>query len=271
MTTVCMPTTSATGRDRRSPTRPETGRGHASLWTAAAAPDHKLWTTLRGPLDPSRLPTCPLPRRRRRASRYLSITPIKRSDELTTYATAPVAETALVNIDGPKTGGPFPSIKLGHTGLSNARGLRAPQRDVQQGARGRHVDLAGGLQGAAPPQGQLVWAGLDRRDQRRGADCVAVDQHLRVRRPGGGLQRDTAIERRGATALARYERAIRTERKRGGDMGGVATSQQPCGPGRAGDRDDGQRAERGRPQDTRQRAPEGRDRPARAVVITTPR
>ena len=58
---VCMPTTSATGRDRRSPTRPETGRGHASLWTAAAAPDHRLWTTLRGPLDPSRLPTCPLP------------------------------------------------------------------------------------------------------------------------------------------------------------------------------------------------------------------
>ena len=116
-----MPTTSATGRDRRSPTRPETGRGHASLWTAAAAPDHRLWTTLRGPLDPSRLPTCPLPLRRRRASRYLSITPIKRRDDLTTYATAPVAETALVNIDGPQTGGPFPSIEVGHTGLSKAR------------------------------------------------------------------------------------------------------------------------------------------------------
>src|SRR6266567_4533205 len=45
---------------------PETGRGQASLWTAAAAPDHRLWTTLRGPVDPSRLPTCPLPLRRGR-------------------------------------------------------------------------------------------------------------------------------------------------------------------------------------------------------------
>ena len=70
-------------------TRPETGWRQASLWTAAAAPDHRLWTTLRGPLDPSRLPTCPLPLRRRRASRYLSITPIKRRDDPTTYATAP--------------------------------------------------------------------------------------------------------------------------------------------------------------------------------------
>src|SRR3982074_3809568 len=26
-------------------TVPETGRGQASLWTAAAAPDHRLWTT----------------------------------------------------------------------------------------------------------------------------------------------------------------------------------------------------------------------------------
>jgi hypothetical protein len=48
--------------------QPETGRGDASLWTAAAAPDHRLWTTLRGPLDPSRLPTSPLPRRRLRLS-----------------------------------------------------------------------------------------------------------------------------------------------------------------------------------------------------------
>src|SRR5438552_16279648 len=121
MTTVCMPTTSATGRDRRSPTRPETGRGQASLWTAAAAPDHRLWTTLRGPLDPSRLPTCPLPRRRRRrAPRYLSITTNQRRHDLRTLLQAPVAEPALVNIDSPQTGGPFPSIEVGHTGLSKA-------------------------------------------------------------------------------------------------------------------------------------------------------
>src|SRR5713226_403874 len=66
MTTACMPTTPARGTRSLLSTVPETGRGQASLWTAAAAPDHRLWTTLRGPLDPSRLPTCPLPRRRRR-------------------------------------------------------------------------------------------------------------------------------------------------------------------------------------------------------------
>src|SRR6266702_7738988 len=74
MTPTCVTTSSATTPRSLLPTRPETGRGQASLWTAAAAPDHRLWTTLRGPVDPSRLPTCPLPRRRRRASRYLSIT-----------------------------------------------------------------------------------------------------------------------------------------------------------------------------------------------------
>src|SRR6266567_7756776 len=68
---------------------PETGRGQASLWTAAAAPDHRLWTTLRGPVDPSRLPTCPLPRRRWRATRYLSITTNQRRDDL---FQAPVAD-----------------------------------------------------------------------------------------------------------------------------------------------------------------------------------
>jgi hypothetical protein len=58
-------------------TVPETGRGQASLWTAAAAPDHRLWTTQRGPVDPSRLPTCPLPRRLGRTSCCVSITPNK--------------------------------------------------------------------------------------------------------------------------------------------------------------------------------------------------
>src|SRR6266536_5355020 len=82
MTTACTLTTPAMGTRSLLFTRPETGRGQASLWTAAAAPDHRLWTTLRGPLDPSSLPTCPLPRRRRRASRYLSITTNQRRDDL---------------------------------------------------------------------------------------------------------------------------------------------------------------------------------------------
>src|SRR6266566_8087392 len=122
MTTACMTTTSPTVTRSLRLTVPETGRGQASLWTAAAAPDHRLWTTLRGPVDPSRLPTCPLPRRRRRASRYQSITTNQRRHDLRTLLQAPVAEPALVNIDSPQTGGPFPSIKLGHTGLSNPVG-----------------------------------------------------------------------------------------------------------------------------------------------------
>src|SRR6266511_1716839 len=83
MLTACMPTAPTTGARLLPSTRPEEPeRGHASLWTAAAAPDHRLWTSLRGPLDPSSLPTCPLPRRRRRASRYLSITTNQRRDDL---------------------------------------------------------------------------------------------------------------------------------------------------------------------------------------------
>ena len=38
----------------------------------------------------------------------------------------PVAETALVNIDGPQTCGPFPSIEVGHTGLSKRHWVGAP-------------------------------------------------------------------------------------------------------------------------------------------------
>src|SRR5439155_2885664 len=117
--TPCTP--SATPSRSSLLNRPETGRGDASLWTAAAAPDHRLWTTLRGPLDPSRLPTSPHPRRRRRrAPRYLSITTNQRRHDLRTLLQAPVAEPALVNIDSPQTGGPFPSIEVGHTGLSKA-------------------------------------------------------------------------------------------------------------------------------------------------------
>src|SRR5438270_10409134 len=68
MMTTCSLTTPATGTRSLLFTRPETGWGDASLWTAAAAPDHRLWTTLRGPVDPSRLPTSPLPRQRLRLS-----------------------------------------------------------------------------------------------------------------------------------------------------------------------------------------------------------
>src|SRR6266849_9217821 len=98
-------------------TGPETGRGQASLWTAAAAPDHKLWTTLRGPVDPSRLPSCPLPLRRGRPptthqshqSKERRLTPI-----LSRRAGTGEHRQAL-------TGGPYLSIEVGHTGLSKAR------------------------------------------------------------------------------------------------------------------------------------------------------
>src|SRR5438309_5757606 len=104
MMTTCSLTTPATGTRSLLFTRPETGRGDASLWTAAAAPDHRLWTTLRGPLDPSRLTTCPLPLRRRCASGYASITTYQRRDDL---LHAPVAEPALAHIDRPR--------QVGHT------------------------------------------------------------------------------------------------------------------------------------------------------------
>ncbi len=87
--------------------QPETGRGDASLWTAAAAPDHRLWTTLRGPLDPSRLPTSPLPRRRLRVAREQPIPTIQRRDDL---LNTPVADLALVNIQRPR--------QVGHSRVS---------------------------------------------------------------------------------------------------------------------------------------------------------
>jgi hypothetical protein len=96
-------------------TAPETGRGQASLWTAAAAPDHRLWTTLRGPVDPSRLPPCPLPRRLGRNSSCASITANrkeKRSDPNLWSA-----DTASEH-QQPLTGGPYLSIEVGRSGLS---------------------------------------------------------------------------------------------------------------------------------------------------------
>src|SRR5437870_12609621 len=98
MTTACMPTTPARGTRSLLSTVPETGRGQASLWTAAAAPDHRLWTTLWGPVDPSRLPTCPLPRRRRRPPTTHQSHQSKERDDLRQL---PVAEPALANIDSP--------------------------------------------------------------------------------------------------------------------------------------------------------------------------
>ena len=116
LTTTC---TSSTTPSRSSLlTQPETGRGDASLWTAAAAPDHRLWTTLRDPVDPSRLPTSPHPRRRLRVASEQSIKPIKGGRP--TVLRLPTRESAEFTSQA-QTGGPFPSIKVGHTGLSKAR------------------------------------------------------------------------------------------------------------------------------------------------------
>src|SRR6266581_8082450 len=82
MTPTSVTTTSATTTRSLLPTRPETGRGQASLWTAAAAPDHRLWTSLRGPMDPSSLPTCPHPRLRLRIDGEQPITTNQRRDDL---------------------------------------------------------------------------------------------------------------------------------------------------------------------------------------------
>src|SRR2546421_102305 len=97
MTTACMSTTPATETRSLLSTGPEMGRGQASLWTAAAAPDHKLWTTLRGPVDPSRLPTCPLPLRRGRLQPRINHINQRRDD----LRQPPVAESALADIDRP--------------------------------------------------------------------------------------------------------------------------------------------------------------------------
>ncbi len=114
MLTGCMPTTPATARRSMLSTGPEeTGRGQASLWTAAAAPDHRLWTTLRGPLDPSRLPTCPLPRLPAMPPATHQSQPIKGE---TIYSPASVADNA-GDHQKALTGGPFLSIEVGHTGL----------------------------------------------------------------------------------------------------------------------------------------------------------
>src|SRR6266852_4457743 len=61
MTTACMPTTPARGTRSLLSTVPETGRGQASLWTAAAAAVHRLWTTLRGPWTPLEVAHLPPP------------------------------------------------------------------------------------------------------------------------------------------------------------------------------------------------------------------
>src|SRR6266852_4610144 len=116
MTTACMTTTPPTVTRSLRLTIPETGRGQASLWTAAAAPDHRLWTTLRGPLDPSRLPTCPLPLRRGRPPTT------HQSHQSKERRLTPTASRR-VGTGGHRqalTGGPYLSIEVGHTGLSKA-------------------------------------------------------------------------------------------------------------------------------------------------------
>src|SRR5713101_6525976 len=103
-------TTPATGTRSLISTVPETGRGQASLWTAAAAPDHRLWTTLRGPLDPSRLPTSPRPRRRLRVAGEHPITTHQRRTNDRTPA--PLARVGSVEYQQAQTGGPYPSIEV---------------------------------------------------------------------------------------------------------------------------------------------------------------
>src|SRR5438034_8211038 len=112
MATACMPTTPARGTRSLLSTVPETGRGQASLWTAAAAPDHRLWTTLRGPVDPSGLTTCPLPLRRRgRASSHASLATNQRRDDLFQASATDGADEHQQVF----TGGPYLSIEVGHT------------------------------------------------------------------------------------------------------------------------------------------------------------
>src|SRR6266702_8089888 len=116
MTPTCVTTSSATTPRSLLPTRPETGRGQASLWTAAAAPDHRLWTTLRGPVDPSRLPTCPLPLRRGRP-------PTTHQSHHSKERRRTPTTSRRVGTGGYRqalTGGPYLSIEVGHTGLSKA-------------------------------------------------------------------------------------------------------------------------------------------------------
>src|SRR5712691_9252858 len=120
MTTGCTLTTPAMGRRSLLFTRPETGRGQASLWTAAAAPDHRLWTTLRGPVDPSRLPTCPLPRRRGRPPTTHQSHQSKERDDLRNSQ----SPSRHWRTSTAQTGGPYLSIEVGHTGLSKAAVLQ---------------------------------------------------------------------------------------------------------------------------------------------------
>src|SRR5712691_13063359 len=126
MMTACMPTTPARGTRSLLSTVPETGGDKPAcgqllrhLTTGFGQPYGVRWTPPGCPLAPSHDDGGVPP------GTYQS-QPIKRRDDLTTYAKGPVAETALVNIDGPKTGGPFPSIKVGHTGLSKADSLIDP-------------------------------------------------------------------------------------------------------------------------------------------------
>src|SRR6266849_2768400 len=95
----------------------ETGREQASLWTAAAAPDHKLWTTLRGPVDPSRLPTCPLPLRRGRP-------PTTHQSHQSKERRLTPSASRRIGTDEHRqalTGGPYLSIEVGHTSFAPLR------------------------------------------------------------------------------------------------------------------------------------------------------
>src|SRR6266849_2459658 len=130
MTTVCMPITPARGTRSLLSTVPETGRGQASLWTAAAAPDHRLWTTLRGPWTPLEVAHLPPPTTTVACSRNRSITTNQRRDDLRTLLQAPVAEPALANIDSPPNRWAIPEHQSGPYRLvkSNPRGSSRTNR-----------------------------------------------------------------------------------------------------------------------------------------------
>jgi hypothetical protein len=120
LTTTC--TSAATPSRSSLLTRPETGRGDAGLWTAAAAPDHRLWTTLRGPLDPSRLPTSPHPTAVACRQRAINHNQSKEDDRPYSGCASPSQQRS-TSTSQALTGGPYLNIEVGRSGLSKPLAL----------------------------------------------------------------------------------------------------------------------------------------------------
>ena len=98
-------------------TWPETGRGHASLWTAAAAPDHRLWTTLRGSGGPLLVAHIPPPTTAVACRQRATNSNQSKERRLTQHTSC---RPGTGENPEAQTGGPFPSIEVGHPGLSKA-------------------------------------------------------------------------------------------------------------------------------------------------------